>query len=125
VVTINLPRIGYMAKTEEEFFVLLLERMNLAKESLEIKRKILEKLTEENLYPYIKFYLRHIKERFNQYWKNHFSTIGLLGMNEACLNLLGENISSKKGRDFAVRVLQFMRDRLLEFQEQTGNIFNL
>ena len=94
VVTINLPRIGYTAKDEEEFFVQLLEKMNLAKESLEIKRKILEKLTEENLYPYIKFYLRHIKERFGQYWKNHFSTIGLLGMNEACLNLLGEDIAS-------------------------------
>jgi ribonucleoside-triphosphate reductase len=125
VVTINLPRIGYLAQSEEEFFVLLLEKMNLAKGSLEIKRKILEKLTDQNLYPYIKFYLRNIKERFDQYWKNHFSTIGLLGMNEACLNLLGENISSKKGKDFAVRVLQFMRDRLLEFQEQTGNIFNL
>jgi ribonucleoside-triphosphate reductase len=125
VVTINLPRIGYLAQSEEEFFVLLLEKMNLAKESLEIKRKILEKLTDQNLYPYIKFYLRNIKERFGQYWKNHFSTIGLLGMNEACLNLLGENISSKKGKDFAVRVLQFMRDNLVEFQKQTGNIFNL
>ena len=74
--------------------------MNLAKESLEIKRKILEKLTDENLYPYIKFYLRHIKERFDQYWKNHFSTIGLLGMNEACLNLLGEDIASAEGQGF-------------------------
>jgi ribonucleoside-triphosphate reductase len=125
VVTINLPRIGYTADSEEEFFVQLLEKMNLAKDSLEIKRKILEKLTDQNLYPYIKFYLRHIKERFDQYWKNHFSTIGLLGMNEACLNLLGENIASKKGKDFAVRVLQFMRDNLVEFQKQTGNIFNL
>jgi len=125
VVTINLPRIGYTAKDEEEFFVQLLEKMNLAKESLEIKRKILEKLTEENLYPYIKFYLRNISERFGQYWKNHFSTIGLLGMNEACLNLLGEDIASSKGKDFAVKVLKFMRDKLVEFQEETGNIFNL
>jgi len=125
VVTINLPRIGYLAESEEEFFTLLLERMNLAKESLEIKRKILEKLTEENLYPYIKFYLRHIKERFDQYWKNHFSTIGLLGMNEACLNLIGVNIASPKGKEFAVRVLEFMRDKLVKFQEETGNIFNL
>ena len=125
VVTINLPRIGYMAQNEEEFFTQLMEKMNLAKESLEIKRKILEKLTDENLYPYIKFYLRHIKERFDQYWKNHFSTIGLLGMNEACLNLFGEDISSKKGKDFALRVLEFMRDKLLGFQEETGNIFNL
>ena len=125
VVTINLPRIGYMAKNEEEFFAQLLDKMNLAKESLEIKRKILEKLTDQNLYPYIKFYLRHIKERFDQYWKNHFSTIGLLGMNEACVNLIGESISSEKGKAFAVRVLEFMRNKLLEFQSETGNIFNL
>ena len=125
VVTINMPRIGFSAKSEEEFFVQLLERMNLAKNSLEIKRKILEKLTDQNLYPYIKFYLRHIKERFDQYWKNHFSTIGLLGMNEACLNLIGESISSKRGKEFAVRVLEFMREKLLGFQEETGNIFNL
>jgi ribonucleoside-triphosphate reductase (formate) len=125
VVTINLPRIGYTTESEEEFFVLLTDKMKLAQESLEIKRKILEKFTEENLYPYIKFYLRHIKERFGQYWKNHFSTIGLLGMNEACLNLHGENIASKKGKDFALRVLQVMRDKLVEYQEQTGNIFNL
>jgi len=125
VVTINLPRIGYTAQNEEEFFTQLVVKMNLAKESLEIKRKILEKFTDQNLYPYIKFYLRHIKERFDQYWKNHFSTIGLLGMNEACLNLFGEDISSKKGRDFALRVLEFMRDKLLGFQEETGNIFNL
>jgi len=103
----------------------LLEKMNLAKDSLEIKRKILEKLTDQNLYPYIKFYLRHIKERFDQYWKNHFSTIGLLGMNEACLNLIGESISTPKGKEFAVRVLEYMRNKLLEFQEETGNIFNL
>jgi len=125
VVTINLPRIGYTAQSEEEFFVKLLEKMILAKESLEIKRKVLEKLTEENLYPYIKFYLRNIKLRFDQYWKNHFSTIGLLGMNEACLNLLGEDITSKRGRDFAMQVLQFMREHLVKFQQETGNIFNL
>jgi ribonucleoside-triphosphate reductase len=125
VVTINLPRIGYTSENEEEFFAQLLERMILAKDSLEIKRKILEKLTDQNLYPYIKFYLRNIKERFDQYWKNHFSTIGLLGMNEACLNLLGVDIASKEGKEFAVRVLEFMRNKLLEFQEETGNIFNL
>ena len=125
VVTINLPRIGYTAQNEEEFFAQLLEKMILAKDSLEIKRKILEKLTDQNLYPYIKFYLRHIKERFDQYWKNHFSTIGLLGMNEACLNLVGEDIASKNGKEFAVRVLEFMRNKLLEFQAETGNIFNL
>ncbi len=125
VVTINLPRLGFVAKDEKEFFVKLEEQMILAKESLEIKRKVLEKFTEENLYPYIKFYLRGIKERFDQYWKNHFSTIGLLGMNEACINLLSENIASSRGKDFAVRVLGFMRGKLLEFQQETGNIYNL
>ncbi len=125
VVTINLPRIGYASKDEQEFFNRLEQKMLLAKESLEIKRKVLEKFTDEGLYPYIKFYLRNIKERFDQYWKNHFSTIGLLGMNEACLNLLGEGIATPKGKEFAVRVLTFMRDKLKEFQEQTGNIFNL
>jgi len=125
VVTINLPRLGFASRDEKEFFAQLEAIMVLAEESLELKRKVLEKFTEENLYPYIKFYLRDIKGRFGQYWKNHFSTIGILGMNEACLNLLGENIASARGKDFAVRVLEFMRGKLLEFQEATGNIYNL
>ena len=79
--------------------------MLLAKESLEIKRKVLEQFTDHDLYPYIKFYLRQIKVRFDQYWKNHFSTIGLIGMNEACLNFLGENIASEKGKQFVLEVL--------------------
>ena len=74
--------------------------MEMAKESLETKRKVLEKFTDGNLYPYTKYYLRNVKERFNEYWKNHFSTIGLVGMNEACLNLLGTNIASAEGQDF-------------------------
>lgn len=125
VVTINLPRVGFLAKDEQDFFFKLEEKMILAKQSLEIKRKILEKFTEDNLYPYIKFYLRNIKERFNQYWKNHFSTIGLLGMNETCLNLLGKDISTPEGKAFAVRALEFMRSKLIEFQHETGNIYNL
>ncbi|MDE2008659.1 MAG: ribonucleoside triphosphate reductase [Candidatus Omnitrophica bacterium] len=125
VVTINLPRLGYLAKDETEFLAMLAEKMDLARQSLEIKRKVLEQFTEENLYPYIKFYLRNIKKRFDQYWKNHFSTIGLLGMNEACLNLLGQNISGPQGKDFAVRVLEFMRNKLLDYQKETGNIYNL
>jgi len=92
VVTINMPRIGYLSKTESEFFQRLNHLMKLAKESLEIKRKVLEILTERDLYPYAKFYLRTIKKRFGQYWKNHFSTIGLLGMNEACLNFLKKDL---------------------------------
>ena len=125
VVTINMPRIGYMASDEAEFLELLAKQMDLAKESLEIKRKVLETFTAQGLYPYIKFYLRHIKERFDQYWKNHFSTIGLVGMNEACLNLVGKPITTTEGKDFAVRVLTYMRNRLVDYQSETGNIYNL
>ncbi|NAT11352.1 ribonucleoside triphosphate reductase, partial [ANME-1 cluster archaeon AG-394-G06] len=125
VVTINMARLGYLAKDEGEFLTSLERLMILAKASLEIKRGVLEKFTEEKLYPYTQFYLRGVKERFGEYWKNHFSTIGLLGMNEACLNLLGENIASDKAREFSLRVLDFMREKLLEFQEETGNNYNL
>jgi len=125
VVTINMARLGYLAKDEDEFITSLERLMVLAKASLEIKRGVLDKFTGEKLYPYTKFYLRGVKERFGEYWKNHFSTIGLLGMNEACLNLLGENIASDKAREFSLRVLDFMREKLLEFQEETGNNYNL
>jgi len=125
VVTINMPRLGYLAENEDEFLERLAHLMVLAKESLIIKRKVLERFTESNLYPYSKFYLRNIKERFGEYWKNHFSTIGLLGMNEACLNLLGVNIAHEEGRKFTLRVQDFMRDKLLEFQQETGNNYNL
>jgi len=125
VVTINLPRIGYLASTEEEFFTKLKELMFFAKESLEIKRKALEYFTERDLYPYSKFYLRDIKARFDCYWKNHFSTIGIIGLNEACLNLLGENIASFDGQEFALKVLDFMRAELVSYQVETGNNYNL
>ena len=125
VVTINMPKIGYLTKNEDEFRARLEKSMILAKESLEIKRKILEKFTENNLYPYTKFYLRAVKERFGEYWKNHFSTIGLIGMNEACLNLFGENIGTEKGKNFTLRILDFIRKKLLEFQKETGNDYNL
>ncbi|MDI3534352.1 MAG: hypothetical protein PWQ82_717 [Thermosediminibacterales bacterium] len=125
VVTINMPRLGYLAKDEADFFDRLEKLMVLAKSSLEIKRKVLEKYTGEDLYPYAKYYLRDIKKRFNEYWKNHFSTLGLVGMNEACLNMFGENIASEKSRAFTLKVLDFMRDKLLEFQEETGNNYNL
>jgi len=126
VVTINMPRLGFTSASEKEFFESLGNLMELAKESLEIKRKAIEKFTETGLYPYSKFYLRSIKKRFGEYWKNHFATIGLLGMNEAILNFMaGENIATEKGREFAIRVLEFMRERLAEFQKETGNIYNL
>ena len=125
VVTVNLPKIGYLAHNKEEYFKLLGERMDLAKESLEIKRKLLEKLTDANLYPYTKFYLRNIKQRFGVYWKNHFSTIGLIGMNEACTNLLGEGIGSEAGKQLAIETMDFMRERIRGYQQETGNNYNL
>ena len=125
VVTINLPRLALKSKDEIEFRKGLDYLMEKAKESLEVKRKTLEVLTDKNLYPYTKFYLRDIKKRFGVYWKNHFSTIGLIGMNEAALNLLGADIGSDTGREFAERTLDYMRNRLVEFQKETGNNYNL
>jgi len=125
VVTINMPRLGYKAHDKEEFFSLLREKMLVAKESLEIKRKVIEGLTERGFYPYTKHYLRNIKERFGVYWKNHFSTIGLIGLNEACLNLFGKNIGSTEGKAFAVEVMDFMRSTVRAFQMETGNNYNL
>ncbi len=126
VVTINMPRLGFNSTSEEDFLEKLAHLMELGKESLEIKRKAIERFSERGLYPYSKFYLRDIKKRFNQYWKNHFSTIGLVGMNESVMNLMpGENIGTPKGREFAIKVLKFMRTKLEEFQQETGNIYNL
>jgi len=125
VVTINLPRLGYQAKDEQDFFRRLDTLMGLAKESLNIKRKELERFTEGGLYPYTTFYLRDVKARTNAYWSNHFSTIGLVGMNEACLNLLHQNIASEEGQAFALRVLAHMREKLETFQKETGQFFNL
>ncbi|PKN72986.1 MAG: ribonucleoside triphosphate reductase [Deltaproteobacteria bacterium HGW-Deltaproteobacteria-10] len=125
VITINMPRIAYLAKTKKDFLQRLEKLMEVAKESLETKRKVLEKFTHGNLYPYTKYYLRNVNERFKEYWKNHFSTIGLVGMNEACLNLLGVNIASKEGQAFTKQVLDFMRKKLVDFQKETGNNYNL
>ena len=125
VVTVNLPKIAANSKTKGEFLEKLAQRMETAKESLEIKRRLLEDLTGKDLYPYTKFYLRDIKSRFKVYWKNHFSTIGLIGMNEACINLLGDNIGSFRGKQFAVEVMDFMRAKIVEFQKETGNNYNL
>ncbi len=125
VVTMNMPRLGYLSKDEQEFKNRLATLMDTAYESLEIKRKILESYTDKNLYPYSKFYLRMMKQKSGKFWVNHFSTIGLVGMNEACLNLLGENIASDKGQAFAERIMDFMRDKLLEYQTLSGNNYNL
>jgi ribonucleoside-triphosphate reductase len=119
VVTINLPRPAYEAKNEEEFFEKLERYLYLAKESLEIKRKLMGRNLQRNLLPYSKRYLGDLK--------NHFSTIGLIGMHEACLNLLGKEkgLETEEGHKFAISVLNFMRKKLLEFQEETGHIYNL
>ena len=117
VVTINVARIGYLAKNKKDFFDQLEKLMDLAKESLEIKRKVVTHNLNNGLFPYTKRYLGNLD--------HHFSTIGPLGINEACLNFLGENITSDKGRKFALEILDFMRDELKNYQEETGNIYNL
>ena len=117
VVTINMPQIGYLSKTEKDYFDRLDYLMDIAKQSLEMKRKVIEKLLEGGLFPYTKRYLHHLN--------NHFSTIGICGMNESCLNFLGEDIVSPRGKAFAEKVLTYMRNRLADFQEETGSLFNL
>ncbi len=117
VVTINLPRLGYISKNEKEFFARLGNLMDLGKESLEIKRKVVQRHLEGDLLPYTQTYLGTLK--------NHFSTIGLVGMNEACLNFMGCSIFDKEGQEFALKVLNYMRNRIADYQEQTGHIYNL
>jgi len=125
VVTLNLPRLGYLAKTKRDFFSRLERLMELAKISLEIKRKTLDNFIEKGLYPYSRHYLEAIKKMRSSYWHNHFSTIGLVGMNEMLLNFLDKDISSVDGRKFAAEVLEFMRDKLVKYQTETGNLYNL
>ncbi len=117
VVTINMPRIGYLAKTENEFFARLLNLMDMARDSLEIKRKIVQRHLDGNLLPYTKTYLGTLK--------NHFSTIGLVGLNEACLNFIGCSIADAEGQHFGLKVLDFMRERISQYQADTGHIYNL
>jgi ribonucleoside-triphosphate reductase len=125
VVTINLPRLGHLSESEGEFLERLSRVMDAARTSLEIKRKILEQLTEQGLYPYSRHYLHSIRESQGSYWANHFSTIGLNGMNEACMNFLGVSIAETEGKAFAILVLDYMRERLAAYQEETGHLYNL
>ena len=127
VVTINMPRIGYLARTKKDFFERLDHLMDLAKESLEIKRKTIERLTEKGLYPYSRYYLEGVKKMRGQYWANHFSTIGLIGMNEALLNFkqIKQGIATKKGVEFAKETLTFMRERMIKYQTENDNMYNL
>jgi ribonucleoside-triphosphate reductase len=125
VVTINMPRIGYLAKDDTDFFERLDSLMMLARQSLEIKRDLIENLTDSGLHPYSRFYLSDVKKTFGEYWKNHFSTIGLIGMNDALLNFMNKSIAETDGKAFAEKVLDYMRKRIADFQEETENIFNL
>ncbi len=125
VVTINMPRLGYLAKDETDFLQRLNRLMEIARTSLETKRKVLEQFTARQLYPYTRFYLRSVQQQYGCYWHNHFSTIGLVGLNEACMNLLGKDIGQPEGQAFALHVLDYMRNRLSAFQEETGHLYNL
>ncbi len=125
VVTINLPRLAYTSNNEKDFFLKLEKLMETARNSLSIKRKTLEKLTEENLYPYAKYYLSNIKERFGEYWSNHFNTIGIIGMNEALMNFIGVDITHDEGLEFADKVMDFMNEKMQEFQDEDDTLYNL
>ncbi len=126
VVTVNLSRIGYLSKgNEQAFFSRLGQVMELSRQSLKLKREILERFTELGLYPYSKYYLKDIKERFGQYWRNHFNTIGINGMNEASLNFLNKPLVSKEGIEFAEKVMDFMLQRLAKYQEEDDQLYNL
>lgn len=125
VVNINLPRIAYLSKSKKEFFTRLAEMMDIAKESLLIKREVLEELTDRGLYPYCRFYLDEIKKARGGYWINHFNTIGFVGANEASLNLLHVGIETEEGNAFANEIMDFMRERLIQYQKETNQMFNL
>lgn len=117
IVSINLPRLGYLSRTREEFFSRLERLMDVAKESLEIRRKVVQQNIDRGLLPFTKRFLGTLR--------NHFSTIGLNGMNESCLNFLGKDIAAPEGKQFAMEVLNFMRDKLTAYQELTGHLYNL
>ena len=125
VVTINMARIGYVSNSVEEFKKKVRGLMEKAKEICETKRGVLEKYMELGLYPYSKFYLQGIKDGQGEYFKNHFSTIGLNGMNEAALNLLGKDITTEEGNQFAIEIMEFMNRVIGIFQEETGSLWNL
>ncbi len=125
VVTLNLPRLGYEASSEDDFFARLEKLAELAKESLEIKRQMVEAQTEAGLYPYSAFYLQGVKQRTGGYWSNHFNTIGIVGMHECLLNLKQVGLETAAGQRFALKVMHFLRDKLRVYQETTGHVFNL
>ncbi|MGI6330154.1 MAG: ribonucleoside triphosphate reductase [Bacilli bacterium] len=126
IVTINLPRLGYLYRNKKDFYQNLKRMLDISKNILEIRRKVIEKNTQSGLYPYSRFYLKEIYQRFHEYWKNHFSTIGIIGMNECILNYYDskEDITTKKGQEFALEVLDYIRDIIVEYQKD-GYLYNL
>ena len=125
VYTINLPRIGYLSSSMSEFKSRLWRLVQIGKTSLEIKRKIIEDQSERGLYPYATHYLRNIKERTGEYWYNHFNTIGILGMNEACENFMGKDLTTPEGQKFALEIMHYLRELMVEIQQETGHFYNL
>jgi ribonucleoside-triphosphate reductase len=125
VVTLNMARIGYNSTSPSDFKKRVRELMEYAKEICDCKREMLEEYMEIGLYPYSKFYLQSVKDAMGGYFVNHFSTIGLNGMNEACLNLLGQDIASEEGNAFAVDIMEFMNKVIRIYQEETGTLWNL
>jgi ribonucleoside-triphosphate reductase len=125
VVTLNMARIGYLCNNVEEFKCQVRKLMEKAKKICELKRDALEKYMEIGMYPYSKYYLEGVKKSQGGYYKNHFSTIGLNGMNEACKNLLGEDITTEEGQEFAIEIMDFMNRVIQIYQEETGFLWNL
>jgi ribonucleoside-triphosphate reductase len=133
VVTINMPRIGYLAKNyttnleqaKKKYYTMLGRLMDISKDSLVAKREQVEMLTNKGLYPYCSFYLTEIFNRNGVYWRNHFNTIGLNGMNESLINLMGKNITDPEAKEFAIDVMEYMREKILLYQKETGEMFNL
>ena len=125
VFTINLPRIGYLSTTREEFKERVKRMVSIGTNVLEIKRKVIEDQTDKGLYPYAANYLRFAKMRNGEYWSNHFSTIGVIGMNEALLNFFGRGIESDEGKEFSIEIMNLLRDLMLENQKETGHFYNL
>ncbi len=125
VYTINLPRVGYLSSSMSEFKARLWRLVHIGKTSLEIKRKIIEDQSGKGLYPYASNYLRHVKERTGEYWYNHFNTIGIIGMNEAAENFMGKDITTPEGQAFALEIMHYLRDLMIELQQETGHFYNL
>ena len=125
VVTVNLPRLGYLANSKSEFKGRLWQLIQTSKVALETKRKIVEQQSDNGLYPYSTHYLRHVKERTGEFWYNHFATVGIVGMNEALLNLLGKDITTEEGQEFSIEVMNYMRELLQDIQDETGHVYNL